>query len=114
MIKIEKEREIAIEIIKEFEELLGRKGIQIPSQDREGNPEEACLYGSEYYELEDGVTDILKKHFATDHKETILEALNDYRKWFVDGVSAYSDSFSESDNKRVNQIDKAIKFVRGD
>ena len=111
--KIEKEREIAIEIIKEFEELLNRKGIQIPSQDREGKPEEACLYGSEYYEIEDEVTDILKKHFTTDHNETILEALNDYKKWFIDGVSAYSDSFSESDNERVSQIDNAIEFIRG-
>jgi hypothetical protein len=27
----------------------------VPSKDREGRPEEACLYGSEYYAFEDGV-----------------------------------------------------------
>jgi len=30
-----------------------------PSADREGRKEEACIYGSEYYELEDTITDIL-------------------------------------------------------
>ena len=68
VIKIDKSREIAIQIIDEFEELLSQKGIQIPSQDREGKPEEACLYGSEYYELEDGVTDILKKYIIANHR----------------------------------------------
>ena len=63
---MEKEREIAIEILDEFEELLGRKEIKIPSEDREPDgevPDEACLYGSEYYELEDIITDILKRNF---------------------------------------------------
>ena len=63
---MEKEREIAIEILDEFEELLGRKEIKIPSDDREPdgeNPDEACLYGSEYYELEDIITDVLKREF---------------------------------------------------
>ena len=54
-----KARRIAIEILDEFEELLGEKGIVIPSDDREGREEEACLYGTEYYRLEDTITDIL-------------------------------------------------------
>jgi hypothetical protein len=36
------------------ESLLAEKGIMLPSADREGRPEEACLYGSEYYALEVG------------------------------------------------------------
>lgn len=55
----EQARELAIRILAEFEELLAEKGIMVPSQDREGNPEEACLYGSEYYALEDGVVGVL-------------------------------------------------------
>lgn len=47
--KANKARRVAIEIMDEFEELL----------DREGRKEEACIYGTEYYELEDVVTDIL-------------------------------------------------------
>ena len=54
-----KARRVAIEILDEFEEMLDRKGIMIPSEDREGGKEEACLYGSEYYSLEDAVKDIL-------------------------------------------------------
>jgi len=57
--KANKARRVAIEIMDEFEELLGRKGIMIPSEDREGRKEEACIYGTEYYELEDVITDIL-------------------------------------------------------
>ena len=57
--KANKARRVAIEILDEFEELLGRKGMMIPSEDREGRKEEACIYGTEYYELEDVITDIL-------------------------------------------------------
>ena len=51
--------EITIQILDEFEESLAAKGIKVPSEDREGRDEEACLYGSEYYESEDEVTDLL-------------------------------------------------------
>ena len=57
--KANKARRVAIEIMDEFEEMLDRKGIMIPSEDREGREEEACIYGTEYYELEDAITDIL-------------------------------------------------------
>jgi hypothetical protein len=57
--KANKARRVAIEILDEFEEMLDRKGIMIPSEDREGREEEACIYGTEYYELEDVITDIL-------------------------------------------------------
>jgi hypothetical protein len=61
---MEKERRITIEILDEFEELLDRKGISIPSADREADGQnEACLYGSEYYEVEDAITDILKEEY---------------------------------------------------
>lgn len=61
--KIKKEeannKEIAIKIIDEFEELLAKNDIKIPSKDREGAEDEACIYGTEYYELEDSIIDIL-------------------------------------------------------
>lgn len=52
-------RRIAIEVLSLFEELLAEKGIQIPDADREGLPEEGCLFGGTYYALEDSVTDLL-------------------------------------------------------
>jgi hypothetical protein len=64
-------RELAFAIIGEFEGLLDEKDITIPSADREGRPEEACIYGSEYYLLEYAITDILAK--ARDLAFGILE-----------------------------------------
>ena len=49
----------AIKIIAEFEELLNEKGISIPCEDREGEPDEARIYGSDYYDLENKITEIL-------------------------------------------------------
>ena len=54
-------RQAAIRILDEFEEVLNEHGIVIPSPDRSGGPEEACLYGSTYYALEDAITAILAK-----------------------------------------------------
>lgn len=55
----EEARELAFAIIGEFEELLAEHNIMIPSRDREGRPEEACIYGREYYLLEDEIAEIL-------------------------------------------------------
>ena len=58
---MEKEREIAIEILTILEEFLDDRNITIPSKDREGNPEEARIYGTEYYALEDKIAEIIKE-----------------------------------------------------
>lgn len=60
--KEDEARELAFTIIGgDFEELLAEHDIMIPSKDREGLEEEACIYGREYYLLEDAITDILVK-----------------------------------------------------
>ena len=60
MTEISKERELAIRIISEFEELLAGHDINIPDRDREGNEEEACIYGVTYYSLEDKITEMIE------------------------------------------------------
>lgn len=55
----EEARDLAFAIIRDFEELLDEKDVTIPSADRECLPEEARLYGAEYYLLEDAITGIL-------------------------------------------------------
>ena len=66
----EKARELAFAIISgDFEELLAKHDITIPSADREGREEEACIYGTEYYLLEDAITSILKKGSKRTGKE---------------------------------------------
>jgi hypothetical protein len=54
-----KVRPIANEICDLFEDLLDEHGINIPDDDREGNEEEAHIYGMTYAELEDKVKEIL-------------------------------------------------------
>jgi hypothetical protein len=57
----EEAREMAFAILMEFEEVLDEFDVTIPSADREGREEEARLYGTEYYVLEDAITEILRK-----------------------------------------------------
>lgn len=63
---------VAIEICQLFEDILDRHGIDIPSEDRDDEMEGMStediaeagfshLYGSEYYELEDAITDMVEK-----------------------------------------------------
>lgn len=58
---MEKEREIAGRIIDLFEDLLQKYNIKIPSEDRKGDVEEANIYGKEYYDLEDKITELIKE-----------------------------------------------------
>lgn len=54
-------KEVASDIINQFEELLSKNNIIIPNEDREGNDDEACIYGKDYYDLEDYIINVLKK-----------------------------------------------------
>ena len=65
---MEAEREIAISILSEFEELLNNHDITIPDEHREGEEEEARLFGATYYSLEDKVTEIIKNFMLTKSK----------------------------------------------
>lgn len=57
--KISKNRQTAIDIINLFEGLLDYYGIDIPNPDADENENRAHIYGSDYYELEDGITELL-------------------------------------------------------
>lgn len=56
---MEENRKIAIKIIDKFENLLSQKNIKIPNDERYDNKEEACIYGNDYYTLEDDIVEIL-------------------------------------------------------
>lgn len=58
-----KSKNVAIAILDIFEDMLSEKDIMIPDEDREGNESECCLYGTTYYDLEDQIVEILKKHY---------------------------------------------------
>lgn len=52
-------REYAAGICDVFENLLAEHDILIPDEEREGEEEEACLYGDAYYATEDRIVEIL-------------------------------------------------------
>ncbi|MDO5555105.1 MAG: hypothetical protein Q4G09_00180 [Clostridia bacterium] len=54
-------KELAIKIINTFEELLSKYNIKLPSKDRNGEETEAAIYGRDYYELEDEITNIIQE-----------------------------------------------------
>jgi hypothetical protein len=76
---MEKARQIAAEIIDEFEDLLEEKDITIPSRDREGEQGEARIFGAEYYRLEDRIAEIieiiLKEHLWDEDMKQLLDKL---------------------------------------
>ena len=53
---------VAFAVVGEFEALLKDKGIKIPNEEREGKKDEACIFGSDYYRLEEEVKGILKHY----------------------------------------------------
>ena len=72
MMEAIKLRPIANEICDLFEDLLDKHNIDIPDDDREGNEEEAHIYGMTYAELEDKVKEILVE-FAEQIKRDDVE-----------------------------------------
>ena len=98
-------RELAFAIIGDFEELLAENDIRIPSADREGREEEACIYGTEYYLLEDAITDILVKGSkrtgrtpqARDMAFRIIEELEEVLDYHHIKVSSVDSARATSD-----------------
>lgn len=61
-----KEKEFACELLAEFEEFLAGHNIKIPNEERDEyeadeGTETAILFGSQYYTLEDTLTEMIKK-----------------------------------------------------
>lgn len=53
-------RELAIDIINEFEELLKKYDLEIPNEEKE-NSQRSCIYGTDYFDLEDKITELLER-----------------------------------------------------
>lgn len=67
----ESAKNIAALLLGEVENMLDHYSIAIPSGDREGLPEEARLYGSEYYNMEDAFVRILKTNLGDQRKRAV-------------------------------------------
>lgn len=95
---LEKSRQLAISILDIFDDMLAEKGIAIPDDDREGNEEEAPLYGCTYFDLEDKISTLLAPYVDTNNgyyfivrwcDDDIAEALREY------GVEATESNIEE-------------------
>lgn len=58
-------RSTAVAIIDLFEDILDKNDITIPDEYRQGDPDEARIYGDTYYALENSITGILERLVAT-------------------------------------------------
>ena len=66
----ETKKEFSILICECFEDLLDEHDIRIPNEDREGDEDEACIYGSDWDYLLDRVGGYLNKfHDVIKEKE---------------------------------------------
>lgn len=68
-------RELAIDVIQHFEDLLAEYNIKIPDNDREKENDdiEACIFGGTYYTLEDNVYETLYKALKNVKLESGVE-----------------------------------------
>ena len=71
--EISPQRELAIDIIDEFEGLLEENNIIIPDEDREGDETEARIYGSTYYFLEDKITELIENFLKGGWDEEVFD-----------------------------------------
>lgn len=115
-------RKIAAEIMNKFEEMLNKHEIKITNEDRKDNENAACIYGNDYYELEDAITKILynstieiklKKWIEYIKQEKDVEKVirkfeeifaNEYETIYIQEVEETFESYSEKyvlDNKIV-------------
>lgn len=81
-------RDTAAAIIDLFEDILDENNITIPDEYRQGDPDEARIYGDTYYALENSIEIILERLVATTNKyktEYIkLVGLQDRRRKLTD------------------------------
>lgn len=112
----EQAREIAIQICSRFEDLLDEKNIMIPSADRTGRPEEACLYGEEYWCLEDTIADMLAELPATRFTDEGIDyASHPLRQLAIRICDEFEELLAEKDikvqsNDRTGDEDEACLF----
>lgn len=95
---MEYNRKVAIKIINKFEELLAKYDIKLPSNEREGNEEEACIYGNDYYELEDEITEILNEELRTKNRRNYIMNYSDFKM-------CNGHTFEEIKEKGIEELD---------
>ena len=106
------EREIACDILSEFEEFLDNKNIEIPNKEKdEYNEEEnddtetAILFGTDYYNLEDKITEVIKRNHPKIVNDDLIRGI--LRTTFDIIEKKFSYGISEDDKGFIEDL--AIK-----
>lgn len=95
---MDERRKLAIKIIDKFEELLNKYNIKLPNDEREGNEEEASIYGKDYFNLEDEITNILDNYVAT---KNVKHSINEEAIFRL----CNGHTFEEIKEKNINELD---------
>lgn len=96
---MEENRKIANKIIDMFEELLKEHEIKIPNEERCDNEDEACIYGTDYYNLEDKITEILDNYIMDNNLKNKL-------KLWIEKIKQEKDV-----EKAINYFEELFKKV---
>ena len=107
-------RTFAIKVCGLFEDLLDEHDITIPSNEREGEPDESRIFGDVYYALEDEITEILvslcEEVKATPDIEINVEDYNNGEYEEVQVLSGIDDVIKDASQRcdeQVNAVGKA-------
>lgn len=95
---MEYSRKLAIKIIDKFEELLAKYDIKLPNNEREGNEEEACIYGTDYYDLEDKITEIINEELLTKNRRNYIMNHSNFKM-------CNGHTFEEIKEKSIEELD---------
>lgn len=95
---MENSKKLAIKIIDEFEELLAKYDIKLPSNEREGNEEEACIFGTDYYDLEDKITEIINEELLTKNRRNYIMNYSNFKM-------CNGHTFEEIKEKNIEELD---------
>lgn len=94
---MEENRKTAIKIIDKFEELLTKYDMKIPSEDRAGNEDEAAIYGTNYFDLEDEITNILDRQLSS---KNVRYSIMTNSKFML----CNNHSFEEIKNSNISEL----------
>lgn len=95
---MENSRKLAIKIIDEFEELLAKYDIKLPSNEREENEKEACIFGTDYYDLEDKITEIINEELLTKNRRNYIMNYSNFKM-------CNGHTFEEIKEKSIEELD---------
>jgi hypothetical protein len=104
---MDKDKEMAIRMIDEFEDLLEKYNLKIPNEDREGNKEEANIYGKEYYKLEDKLTKLIKEL----NLRGVGGGKKKKHKMIVTSLLAFQEILPELEKREIEVL-KAVKKIQ--